>query len=118
MSPTRNSLTIGLNIRALPLWAVFVSLHYLPRCVRSTVTCGKTHTTVTWSASSKIFCDVIVTQQRPIVEKFAPEFRNLPLQAKADLVNCNLITACYQNREPHSCAVWGSYRQTNCHCKD
>jgi len=59
-----------------------VSLHYLPRCLHSAVTCGKTPTTITWSASSKICCHVIVTQQRPIVEQFAPEFRNLPLQAK------------------------------------
>jgi len=34
------------------------------------------------SASSKICCHVIVTQQRPIVEQLAHEFRNLPLQAK------------------------------------
>jgi len=39
-------------------------------------------TTVIPSASSKICCHVVVTQQRPIVEQFAPEFRNLPLQAK------------------------------------
>jgi len=37
---------------------------------------------------------------------------------EADLVNCKLITACYQNSEPDSCAVWVSYRQTNCHCKN
>ena len=45
-------------------------------------TLSKTPTTVTWSASSKICCHVIVTQQRSIVEQFAPEFLNLPLQAK------------------------------------
>jgi len=67
MSATRNSLTIGINLRGLWLSAVIVSLHYLRRCLRSTVTCGKTHTMVTWNASSKIFCHVIVTQQRPIV---------------------------------------------------
>jgi len=33
MSATRNLPTIGLNLRALPLWAVSVSLHYLPRCL-------------------------------------------------------------------------------------
>ena len=53
MSSTRNSPTIGLNLRALPLSAVSVSLHYLPRCLRSIIACGKTPTTVTWSASSK-----------------------------------------------------------------
>jgi len=65
MSATRNSPTIGLNLRALLLSAVTVSLHYLPRCLHSIVTCGKTSTTATWSASSKICCHVIVTQQRP-----------------------------------------------------
>ena len=100
MAATRNSPTIGFNLRALPLSAVTVSLHYLPRCLRS-VTCGKTPTTVTWSASSKICCHGIVTQQRSIVEQFAPEFRHLPLQAKERTwVNCKLITACYQNSEP------------------
>jgi len=82
MSATRNSPTIGLNLRVLPLSVVSVSLHYLPRCLHSIVTCGKTPTTIIWSASSKICCHVIVTQQRPILEQFAPEFRNLPLQAK------------------------------------
>jgi len=43
---------------------------------------SKTPSTVSWSASSKICCDVIVTQHRPIEEQFAPEFRNLPLQVK------------------------------------
>ena len=33
----------------LPLSAVTVSLHYLPRCLRSTVTCDKTPNIVTWS---------------------------------------------------------------------
>jgi len=31
---------------------------------------------------------------------------------EADLVKCKLITACYQNSEPDSCAVRMSYRQT------
>jgi len=84
MSATRNSPTIGLNLRALPLSAVTVSLHYLPRRLHSMVTCGKTPSTITWSASSKICWHVIVTQQRPMVEQFAPEFRNLPLQARSD----------------------------------
>jgi len=44
MSAARNSPTIGLKLRALPLTAVTVSLHYLPRCLRSIVTCGKTPT--------------------------------------------------------------------------
>jgi len=65
MSATRNSTTIGLNLRALPLSAFTVSLHYLPRCLHSLVTCGKMPITATWSASSKFCCHVIVTQQRP-----------------------------------------------------
>jgi len=32
---------------ALPLSAVIVSLHFLQRCLRSTVTCGKMPTTIT-----------------------------------------------------------------------
>ena len=76
---------------------------------------SKSPSTVIWSASSKICCYVIVTQQRPIVQQFAPEFRNLPLQAKKRIQwTAKLITACYQNSEPESCAVWVSY----CHCKN
>jgi len=82
MSARCNSPTIGVNLRGLPLSAVTDSLHYLPKCLRSTVTCDKTPTTVTWNASSKICCLVIVTQHRPIVEQFTREFRNLLLQAK------------------------------------
>jgi len=82
ISATRKSPTTGINLRGLPISAVTVSLHYLPRCLLSIVTCSKTHTTVTWSASSKICCHVIVTQQRPIVEQSAREFYNLHLQAK------------------------------------
>jgi len=48
MSATRNSPTNGINLRGLPLLAVAASLHYLPRCLRSKATCGKTRTTVTW----------------------------------------------------------------------
>jgi len=44
MAATRNSPTIGINVRDLSLSAVSVSLHYLPRCMRSIVTCGKTPT--------------------------------------------------------------------------
>jgi len=83
MSATHNSPTIALNLRALPLSAVTLSLLYLPRRLHSIVTCGKTPTTVTGSAFLKICCHVIVTQQRSIVEQFAPEFRNLPLQVRS-----------------------------------
>ena len=117
-SATRNSPIIGLNLRALPLSAVTVSLRYLPRLLHSMVTCGKTPPTITWSASSKICCHVIVTQQRPIVEHSLPSFATCLCRQGATRVNCKLITTCSQNSEPDSCAVWVSYRQTNCHCKN
>jgi len=37
----------------LPLSAVTVLLHYLPRCLRSRVTCDKMPNFVTWSGHSK-----------------------------------------------------------------
>jgi len=83
MSASCSSPTIDINPLHLPLAAVTVSKHYLPGCPRSIVTCGKTPTTV--SASSKICCHVIVTQQTPIVKQFAPAFRNQPLQAKKQI---------------------------------
>jgi len=46
-SATGSSPTTGINLHGLPLSVVAVLLHYLPRCLRSTVTCGRTHTTVT-----------------------------------------------------------------------
>ena len=72
----------SIKLNGLPLSAVTVSLHYLPRCLCSTVTCGKTPTTVTWSEPLKICCHVIVTQQRPTVEQSARKCRNMALQAK------------------------------------
>jgi len=36
-----------INVRGLPLPAVTFKLHYLPRCLRSTVTCNKMPATVT-----------------------------------------------------------------------
>jgi len=49
MSATRSSPTIDINLHGLWLSAVTVSLHYLPRCLRSIVTCGKTHTMATYT---------------------------------------------------------------------
>jgi len=52
------------------------------RCLRSTVTCGKTSATATGAeAEVKIFA-VFVTQWRSTVEQSARKFGNLPLQAK------------------------------------
>jgi len=102
----------------LPLSAVTISLHYLPRCLRTKVTCGKTPNIMTWSEHYKICCHVIVTQWRPTVKKSARKFDNLPPQAKGRIwVSCNLTTAWHQNSEPGSCAVWVSYHKINCHCK-
>ena len=45
------------------------SLHYLPRCLRRAVTCGKTPATVTWSEDLEIFavfCHAIKTNSRTI----------------------------------------------------
>ena len=117
---TRNSPTIGLNLRALPLYEQSVSLHHLSRCLRSIVTA----TTVTWTASSKICCHVILTLYATKASSTTIRSRvSQPASAgkETDLVNSKRITAssaCYQNSEPDSCAVWVSYRQTNCHCND
>jgi len=46
----------------LPLSAVTVSLPYLPRCLRSRVTCDKTPNIIIWSKNFKICCHVIVTR--------------------------------------------------------
>jgi len=56
--------------------------YYLPRCLRSTVKCGKTPTTVTWCKPLKMCCHGIVTQQRPTVEPSARKLRNLLLPVK------------------------------------
>jgi len=86
MSATSSSPTIGIILRGLPQAAVTVSLHYLPRCLRSVVTCGKQNA---YHRDLKcIFQDllhVIVTQQRPVTKQFAPEFRSLLLQAKKQI---------------------------------
>jgi len=41
---------------------VTVSLHYLPRCVRSTVSCNKTPATVIKSEPLQVCCPGIVTK--------------------------------------------------------
>jgi len=47
---------------AYPDQHVTVWLHYLPRCLRSTVSCNKTPATVIQSEPLQISCHVIVTQ--------------------------------------------------------
>jgi len=51
-----------IKVGDLPLLAVTVWLLYLPRCLRSTITCNKTPTSATTSDLLKISCHVIVTQ--------------------------------------------------------
>jgi len=49
------------KLRAFPLSAVTVSLNYLPRRLGSTVTRGKTLSSVTWNKPLHICCLVTVT---------------------------------------------------------
>ena len=49
--------------RAFPLSAVTAALHYLPRCLSSTLTCDETPTTVTSSEHLKICCHDILRNQ-------------------------------------------------------
>jgi len=49
----------SINLRGLPLSSTTVTLHYLPWCMRSTVRCGQTPTTVTCSELFQICCRVI-----------------------------------------------------------
>ena len=53
----------SIKLFGLLLSAVTVSLHYLPRCLRSTATGGKTHIAATWREPLKnCCCHVIDTQ--------------------------------------------------------
>ena len=54
---------------------------YLPRCLRSRVTCDKTPNIVTRSEHLKICCHVIITRQTTTAKQPARKFGNLPLQA-------------------------------------
>jgi len=97
-----------ITVRDLLQSAVIVSLHYLPQ-MSSTVTCGWTPTTATWSEPLlSCYCYAM----KAILELTAPKFRNLPLQAvERTWVNCKLKIAWHHNSEPGSCAVWASYRK-------
>ena len=104
-----NNASLTLMLRFTPyetkwllLSEVIVSLHYLlscHRCLRSTVTCGKTSTAVTFSKVN-LCCHVIVTQDRPTLEQSTLTFYNLTAGNGEDIVNCKLITARHQNSEP------------------
>ena len=58
----------NIKLRGLPLSTVTALLHYLPRCLRSTVTSGKRPATVTCSEPLKIYGHVVVTQWRTTAE--------------------------------------------------
>jgi len=64
----------------LPLSAVTVSLHYLPRCLRSRATCDKTPNIGTWSEHLLpcYYCTIKTNSKQS-----ARKFGNLPLQAVA-----------------------------------
>ena len=49
----------SIKLRGLPLSAVTVSLHYLPTCQRSAITCVEVPATVTWSEYLKIWCRIL-----------------------------------------------------------
>ena len=100
MSATRNSPTISLNLRALPLSAVTVStvsLDYLPRRETSAVNRNMRqnayHRNLKCIFEDLLPCYCYATEA--IVEQFAPKFRNLPLQPvgkERTWVSCKLIT--------------------------
>jgi len=55
-----------------------------------------------------------------IVENLLPCYCYVT-KANSRTIRCRVsqpASACYQNSEPDSCAVWVSYRQTNCRCKN
>jgi len=67
MPACRNERTIG-----KPTWLtaiIAVSLHYMPRCLRSTVIWGKMATTITWSEPLKMlpcYCDATKVDSKTI----------------------------------------------------
>jgi len=98
-----------------PLLELTVSLHYLhPSCMRQNVY----YRNLKWSREDSLpcYCYAIKPSSRTIGTQV------LQL-ASADgkqrsWVNCELITAQPQDREPGSCALWVSYLQINCQCKN
>jgi len=72
-----------IKLRGLLLSTVIVSLHFLlncPRCLHSTVACGKTPTAVTFFKSEPLLpCDGYAIKTN--IRTTAPKFCNLPLPA-------------------------------------
>ena len=118
MSAIYNSPTIGLNLRGLPLSEV--SLAALPAkmsAFSSHMRQNAYHHNLKCIFEDLLPCNCYATKanSRTICSRVS---QSASAGKEADLVNCKLITACYQNSEPDSCAVWVSYRQTNCQCKN
>jgi len=106
MSAACNSPTFGLNLRSLPQAAVTASLHY--RCLRSTVTCGKTpvacHRNFKRIFAGFLPCYCYATKAN--TTEIRSRVSQLPSAGKGvDMNELQTHTACYQNREPDSCAV-------------
>ena len=97
------------NVRGSLLLAVAVSLHYIPKCLRSTLTRRKTATTII--RSEPLCRHVIVTQQRPIAKQFAPEFRNLHLQQRSRLSELQFHDCIMPEQWTDCCGVWVAYQQ-------
>jgi len=84
----------------------------------SYITCGKTATIVTWSEPLEMPCSCDATKRNS--KTIRSRLSQSAFAAKgANQVTCNLMAALYQNSKCIDfCAVWVSYRQTNCHCKN
>jgi len=85
----------SIRTRAFPLSAVTAALHYLPRCLSSTLTCSKTPTTVTSSEHLKICCHDILRNQE-IQNNSLANFATCHCRQRT-WVNCKLIAAWHQN---------------------
>ena len=63
----------SMKLRGLPLSAVTVLLHYLPRCLRSTVTCGKNtcYRKLKWTTKDALLCvcDTIKINNRTVASQ-------------------------------------------------
>jgi len=89
----------SIKLRDLPLSTVTLSLHYLPKYLRSiaTIKMGKTPTIVTWS--ERWYCYAIKANRRRI----RPQ--NQPRNGALVTCKCKLTTAPHHDRDPSSCAM-------------
>jgi len=77
------AVTHNIQLRGLPLSAVTVSLHYLPRYLRSTPACGKMPVIVTWSDLQRFAAMILLRnreeQQRNWIPNSGPHSFSIPL---------------------------------------